>query len=167
MAFGPHIRILAVVGVFFAMTAALPVAAAPLDKEACDKLQTEKQSLTVMGVEKDMAKGAEWAKANMKPAQLDLVKRFITVDEQIKFRCHTAIIEARAEARAARIKAAKAAKAAKHAKATQASTDGDKAQQPAAKAQAAGATQAKPVQAKAVQNKAAAGADEPDDNEQD
>lgn len=61
--------------------------AKPLDKEACKKLQTEKKSLVASGIVKQMAKGALWAKENMSSAQLEQVKRYITVDEQLQFRC--------------------------------------------------------------------------------
>ena len=39
--------------------------AAPLDAEACTKLMIEQGSLEKAGVEQDMAKGVEWAKANL------------------------------------------------------------------------------------------------------
>lgn len=157
MALGQYIRLLAVVGVFFVVGAALPVGATPLDKESCDKLKAEKQSLTTLGVEKDMAKGPEWAKSNMKPAQLDLVKRYITVEEQIKFRCHTAI---------AAHGHAKVAKKAKGAAATkpEAKAD-DKGEQPAAKGQVAGADAAK-SQVKKADGKKALAVEAPDDKEQ-
>lgn len=61
--------------------------AEPLGKEACDQLAAERQALTGMGVEENMAKGPEWAAANLSTAALDVVKRYITVSEQLKFRC--------------------------------------------------------------------------------
>jgi hypothetical protein len=61
--------------------------AEPLDKDACAKLATERQSLANMGVEQNMAKGPQWASTNLPASGLDLIKRYITVDEQIKFRC--------------------------------------------------------------------------------
>jgi LAS superfamily LD-carboxypeptidase LdcB len=70
---------------------AVELQAEPLDKEACKKLQTEKKSLVASGIVKQMAKGALWAKKNMSSAQLELVKRYITVDEQLQFRCGKAL----------------------------------------------------------------------------
>lgn len=67
--------------------APVPAMAAALTVEDCSQLEKEKQALIVLGVEKQMAQGAEWAKANLKPAELDLIKRYFTVDETIKFRC--------------------------------------------------------------------------------
>ena len=71
--------------------APLPLGAAPLEKQECERLKAEKQSLAVLGVEKEIAKGPEWVKANLKEPQLDLVKRYIAVDEQLKFRCRPAL----------------------------------------------------------------------------
>jgi hypothetical protein len=72
--------------------AAQHLAAEPLDKDACGKLQAEKQSLVVLGVDKEFAKGPDWAKANLAQAELDLLKRFLTVEEQLKFRCGMAVV---------------------------------------------------------------------------
>jgi hypothetical protein len=74
--------------------------AKPLDKEACDTLQAEKLSLVVLGIDKEMAKGPDWAKANLAPARLDMVKRLLTVNEQMKFRCPSVIAMAQANAKA-------------------------------------------------------------------
>jgi acyl-CoA synthetase (AMP-forming)/AMP-acid ligase II len=73
---------------------ALPLSASadPLDKEACGKLQSEKQALVVLGVDKEFAKGPEWAKANLGQAELNLLKRYLTIDEQLKFRCGMAMV---------------------------------------------------------------------------
>lgn len=70
----------------------LGLAAEPLDKEACERLQAEKQSLVTLGVDKDFAKGADWAKANLGEAQLSLLKRYLALDENLKFRCGTAVV---------------------------------------------------------------------------
>lgn len=72
--------------------------AEPFDKDVCAKLATERQSLANMGVEQNMAKGPQWASTNLPPSGLDLIKRYITVDEQIKFRCRAAPVAAAAPA---------------------------------------------------------------------
>ena len=74
------------------LLAALAVAlvqarASPLDAESCTKLLTEHGELEVAGVEADMAKGPEWAKANLGLEKLERVRRFIEVKEQLVFRC--------------------------------------------------------------------------------
>jgi hypothetical protein len=89
----------------------VPANAAPLEKAECEKLKAEKKSLVVLGVEKNMAKGPEWVKANLEASQLDLIKRYLTVDEQLKFRCHPALQPKKRNATAARIAARKAAAA--------------------------------------------------------
>jgi hypothetical protein len=68
------------------------LAAEPLDKEACDKLKVEKQGLMVLGVDQEFAKGPDWAKSNLTPPELDLIKHFISVEEQLKFRCGMAVV---------------------------------------------------------------------------
>lgn len=68
-----------------------PAAADPLDAESCKKLQTERQGLAAQGVEKNLEKGADWAKANLKVADIVLVKRYLDLYEQLKFRCEKVI----------------------------------------------------------------------------
>ncbi|MBO0764648.1 MAG: hypothetical protein J2P50_08675 [Hyphomicrobiaceae bacterium] len=68
------------------------VRAAPLDAETCTKLQGEQERLENAGVEKDLAKGPVWAKANLAPDKLGLVQRFIEIEEQLLFRCRNKAI---------------------------------------------------------------------------
>ena len=68
------------------------LSADPLDKAACDRLQAEKQTLVVLGVNKEFTKGPEWAKANLAQSELNLLKRYIDLDEQLKFRCGLAMV---------------------------------------------------------------------------
>jgi hypothetical protein len=71
-----------------ALTAVLVQArAAPLDAESCAKFMNEHGLLEQAGVEADMAKGPEWAKANLLPEKLDRIRRFIEIEEQLLFRC--------------------------------------------------------------------------------
>jgi hypothetical protein len=77
---------------FGMLAAPLGLAAEPLDKEACGKLQAERASLIVLGVDKEFAKGADWAKANLPQPELDQLKRYLTIDEQLKFRCGLAMV---------------------------------------------------------------------------
>jgi hypothetical protein len=74
------------------VVAASGVSAEPLDKEACERLQAEKQTLVVLGVDKEFARGPEWAKANLAQSELNLLKRYIDLDEQLKFRCGMAMV---------------------------------------------------------------------------
>lgn len=63
------------------------VQAAPLDAEACAKLTEERASLVAAGIPADMAQGPDWAKNNLTDERLRRVARFLTVDEQLSFRC--------------------------------------------------------------------------------
>jgi hypothetical protein len=67
----------------------LPTArAAPLDKAACDKLKTEQAELEQGGARAAMANGPQWAKANLKPEQLEQIRRMLDVEGQLLFRCN-------------------------------------------------------------------------------
>ena len=70
------------------------VLAEPLAKEECDKLQAEQTALTTAGVREQLGRGAEWGKANLSPAQLKSVERFILLEEQLSFRCGLAKLRA-------------------------------------------------------------------------
>jgi hypothetical protein len=67
--------------------ASLNASANPLDEQSCQRLRTERQALTVLGIDKHVEKGASWAKERLTVADLNLVKRYLDVYEQIKFRC--------------------------------------------------------------------------------
>lgn len=61
--------------------------AAPLDPESCNKLKGEQAQLEHAGARNSMAKGPQWAKANLGAEKLEQVRRLIEVDEQLLFRC--------------------------------------------------------------------------------
>ena len=61
--------------------------AATLDQEACARLKTELMQLELAGVRVSMAKGPDWAKANLATDKLDQIKRLLELEEQILFRC--------------------------------------------------------------------------------
>ena len=63
------------------------VRAAPLDAATCGMLKGEQAQLEHGGVRANMAKGPEWAKANLATDKLEQVKRLLFVDEQLLFRC--------------------------------------------------------------------------------
>jgi hypothetical protein len=70
------------------------VLAEPLAKEECDKLQMEQTALTASGVREHLGRGPEWGKANLSPAQLKSVERYIALEEQLSFRCGLAKLRA-------------------------------------------------------------------------
>jgi hypothetical protein len=61
--------------------------AAPLEPEVCAKLKDERVVLEQAGVRGNMAKGPQWAKANLPPDKLDQIRRLIDVESQLLFRC--------------------------------------------------------------------------------
>lgn len=82
-------RIAALGALLAALLAAAPLAgrAEPLAKETCDLLAAEHAQLVAAGVKEWMAGGAAAARAKLSPAQLDQIRRWIDVDEQLAFRC--------------------------------------------------------------------------------
>jgi hypothetical protein len=72
--------------------------AVPLDKETCTKLKAEHLTLTQAGIKETMAKGPEWAASNLSAEQIGQIKRFLSLEEDIRFRCDVA--KARPEAAA-------------------------------------------------------------------
>jgi hypothetical protein len=62
-------------------------AAAALEQDACAKLKTELLQLELAGTRTSMAKGPDWAKANLGADKLQQIKRLLDVEEQILFRC--------------------------------------------------------------------------------
>lgn len=65
----------------------MPTLAAPLDKGDCEKLVQNFQNMKALDVDKMMANGPEWAISHLSPVDLNLVRRYIDLDEQIRFRC--------------------------------------------------------------------------------
>lgn len=61
--------------------------AAKLEKAVCKDLNGELASVLATGVRDDMARGPEWAKANLTPDRLGTIKRLIEIEEQLQFRC--------------------------------------------------------------------------------
>lgn len=71
-----------------AISSGLPGASAsPLDEESCQRLRTEEKALSVLGIDTYFEHGADWVKANLTVADYNLVKRYVNVYEQLKFRC--------------------------------------------------------------------------------
>lgn len=68
--------------------------ASPLDADSCTMLEVEQALLKLAGVERDMAKGPEWAKANLATQSVREIRRFIEVQEQLLFRCRETSPEA-------------------------------------------------------------------------
>ena len=80
-----HLALGAVVCGLFALPA--PSVAAPLDKDSCAKLTQDMQNMKMLEVDKLMEKGPSWAASHLTSADLSLVRQYIDLDEQLKFRC--------------------------------------------------------------------------------
>jgi hypothetical protein len=61
--------------------------AVPLDAPACEQLRQEMSALERSGARINLAKGADWARANLKPDQLQQVEKLIDSEAQFLFRC--------------------------------------------------------------------------------
>ena len=61
--------------------------AARLRGKSCQDMRLLRNKLVNRGIKKNMAKGPQWAVANLSPDQLLDVKIYITVVERLKFRC--------------------------------------------------------------------------------
>ena len=61
--------------------------AKPLEYDYCQELKAEQRTLRNEGVEVNMRRGPNWAKANLTDKDLSQIRRYLTVEEQIKFRC--------------------------------------------------------------------------------
>jgi hypothetical protein len=64
-----------------------PALATPLDKDACAKLAQDMQNMKMLEVDKLMENGATWAASHLSAADMSLVRQYIDLDEQLKFRC--------------------------------------------------------------------------------
>lgn len=64
-----------------------PSVAAPLDKDSCAKLTQDMQNMKMLEVDKLMEKGPSWAVSHLTSADLSLVRQYIDLGEQLKFRC--------------------------------------------------------------------------------
>jgi len=73
----------------FAVLALLPhtAAAAPLDKNTCAKLALDMQNMKALDIDKLMEKGPAWAASHLPAADLSLIRQYIDLDEQMRFRC--------------------------------------------------------------------------------
>lgn len=69
-----------------------PAAAVPLDPEACTHLQGQLDTLRNEGATADMARGPDWARANLPLERLQRIGTLLQVEEQLNFRCGLARI---------------------------------------------------------------------------
>jgi len=68
-----------------------------LDEDTCGQLRVEQTKFLKTGILSEMNKGPEWAKANLSPERMREIKRYIQLDEQVRFGCRDAKLSADAE----------------------------------------------------------------------
>ena len=61
--------------------------AEPLDKESCANLQVERKKLLTKEMQHALEHGPDWVKDHLDKESIDKVRRFLSVEEQIVFRC--------------------------------------------------------------------------------
>jgi hypothetical protein len=73
----------------FAVLPFLPLRtiAAPLDKATCAKLAVDMENMKALEIDKLMEKGPAWAASHLPAAELSLIRQYIDLDEQMRFRC--------------------------------------------------------------------------------
>ena len=70
----------------FAGTIAVAIAE-PLDKESCANLQVERKKLLTREMQVALEHGPDWVKDHLDDESIGKVRRFLSVEEQIVFRC--------------------------------------------------------------------------------
>lgn len=61
--------------------------AEPLDKESCARLETERKTLLNREMQEALDRGPDWVKDNLSQEKIERVRHFLSVEEQIQFRC--------------------------------------------------------------------------------
>jgi hypothetical protein len=69
------------------VAAPAPAAAVPLEPTACEELRGKLETLRSDGAAADMARGPDWARANLAPERLQRIGTLLEVEEQLNFRC--------------------------------------------------------------------------------
>jgi hypothetical protein len=79
----------ALAGLVFAaaLLAGAVAGAEPLDKESCANLQIERKKLLTRDMQAALDQGPDWVKDHLNDEAIDRVRHFLSVEEQIQFRC--------------------------------------------------------------------------------
>lgn len=81
-------QVLAVLISAAALASGVAVAVAePLDKESCANLQIERKKLLTREMQHALEHGPDWVKDHLDDESIGKVRRFLSVEEQIVFRC--------------------------------------------------------------------------------
>ena len=61
--------------------------AEPLDKESCANLQSERKQLLNREMQAALDQGPDWVKSHLSEPEIERVRKFLAIEEQIEFRC--------------------------------------------------------------------------------
>jgi hypothetical protein len=61
--------------------------AEPLDRESCANLQNDRKQLLNKEMQTALDHGADWVKSHLSETEIDRVRKFLAIEEQIEFRC--------------------------------------------------------------------------------
>jgi hypothetical protein len=61
--------------------------AEPLDEDACANLQTERKQLLDKDMQSALDQGPNWVKSHLTEPDIERVRHFLNIEEQIEFRC--------------------------------------------------------------------------------
>lgn len=81
------VAVKAIIATWLLAVSAYPVAADMLDAASCKVLLAQKEALDAAGVTEQIALGPKWAADNLDAASIQRIKTYITLEEQILFRC--------------------------------------------------------------------------------
>ena len=70
-----------------ALLAGAAAMAEPLDKESCANLQIERKKLLTRDMQAALEQGPDWVKNHLNDEAIGRVRHFLSVEEQIQFRC--------------------------------------------------------------------------------
>jgi hypothetical protein len=61
--------------------------AEPLDRESCANLQSDRKQLLNREMQAALDHGPDWVKSHLSEPEIDRVRKFLAIEEQIEFRC--------------------------------------------------------------------------------
>jgi hypothetical protein len=70
-----------------AVTPLVSAHAAMHDSETCRRIKAERDTLNGSGIREMMVKGPDWAKTNLTKERMEQIRRFIALEEDMRFRC--------------------------------------------------------------------------------
>ena len=69
------------------LAATTPASAGMLDADSCRRFKSEYDALATSGIREIMSKGPDWAKTNLAKDRMEQVRRYLSLEEDVRFRC--------------------------------------------------------------------------------